>query len=116
LIHNGRNALPKLYRAVAWISHEIGTMMLMKWSPLAMMPAAALTGIVSRKELLAMSRAIESDPGTTCTGVDVMEGGELARNLERVFQIFCHAQEDWAMKHDSGQPADGMEKDADCPA
>lgn len=63
-----------------------------------------------------MSKAVGSDLGATCAGAAVMEGDELARNLERVFQIFCHAQEDWAIKHDPGLSTSGTEKDADCSA
>ena len=63
-----------------------------------------------------MSTVIESDPGTINAYGTVMEGDELARKLERVFQIFCRAQEDWAMTHDPGQSAGDMEKDVGCSA
>jgi hypothetical protein len=78
--------------------------------------AAAPAGVASRKDLFTMGTVIGSEPGTTNARVSVMEGEELARKLERVFQIFCRAQEDWAMTHAPEQSAGDMEKDADCPA
>ncbi len=63
-----------------------------------------------------MSTVIESYPGTINACSTVTEGDELARKLEKVFQIFRRAQEDWAMKHDPGQSAGGMEKDSGCSA
>jgi hypothetical protein len=40
--------------------------------------------------------------------------GEQVRKLERVFQIFAHAQEEWAMTHSPGKSTGDMEKeDAD---
>jgi hypothetical protein len=37
---------------------------------------------------------------------------ELARKLERVFQFFALAQEDWAMAHDPSKSTDDTEEDA----
>ncbi len=63
-----------------------------------------------------MSKVLGSDPGATGGRAAVMEGEELARNLGRVFQIFCRAQEDWATEHNPGQSTSGMAKDAGCSA
>jgi hypothetical protein len=62
-----------------------------------------------------MSKVSGTDPGSVNACVAVMEDRELARNLERVFRIFCRAQEDWAVKHDSGHSTGDMDTDADCP-
>jgi len=34
---------------------------------------------------------------------------DLSRKLERVFEIFARAQEDWAMAHDPNTPTGDME-------
>ena len=36
---------------------------------------------------------------------------EQARKLERVFQIFARAQEDWAFSHNLGESAGDIERD-----
>ena len=87
--------------------------MLMRPPPLTMRIAAALTGIVSRKELFAMNRVIGPDLGATNVCGTVMEDWERARKLERVSQIFCRAQEDWAVTHFPGRSTGDMKKDAD---
>ena len=91
-------------------------MMLMRQPLLTVTFATVLTGTASGKELFTMSKVIGSDPGAPGTCVAVMEGGELARKLERVFQIFCRAQEDWAVEHDPGRSTGDLEPDGDCSA
>jgi hypothetical protein len=63
-----------------------------------------------------MSTVVGSGPDTINACGTVIEGEKLTRKLEKVFEIFCRAQEDWAMTHDPGQSPGGMETDADCSA
>ena len=89
-------------------------MMFVRWPAPTLPFAAALAGIASKKEFFTMSKVIGFDPDTTGVCVAVMEDGELARKLQRVFQIFCRAQEAWAVEHDPRQSTGGMERNAGC--
>jgi hypothetical protein len=70
-------------------------------------------GIAFEKEILTMSKVVGTDPGTTNACVAEIEDRDLARHLEGAFQISCHAQGDWVVKHDPGQSTDDAEKDDD---